>query len=158
MPNSNPGVANQPQPYNPVGDQPSIQALVRQDLEERERVGIQRYGMPLKAFNGRDAKVDAYQEILDLACYLRQDIEEGNRTVAHLKEEVKQWLDSYELLRDKIIELFNPPDGEDAEEAIMMDALQRVHQFVLKRPCICSEDPCDRCWVLGRHNDERVDR
>lgn len=54
----------------------SIQSLVRADLETRERVGVQRYGTALQAHNGRDALRDAYEEALDLACYLRQAIEE----------------------------------------------------------------------------------
>jgi hypothetical protein len=68
----------------PITDQPapvpngrrSIQALVRADLEEREQTGIARYGTPLQAHNGRDGLIDAYQEALDLCCYLRQVIEE----------------------------------------------------------------------------------
>lgn len=51
-----------------------MQALVRADLEERERLGVQRYGTPLYAHNGRDALRDAYEEALDLACYLKQAI------------------------------------------------------------------------------------
>jgi hypothetical protein len=54
----------------------SIQELVRLDLVHREQVGIQRYGTPLYAYNGRDALLDAYDEALDLCCYLRQAIEE----------------------------------------------------------------------------------
>lgn len=54
----------------------SIQTLVRLDLEERERLGKQRYGTPLYAHNGRDALLDAYEEALDLACYLKQAIVE----------------------------------------------------------------------------------
>ena len=64
------------QPVPTPNERPSIQSLVRQDLEEREQVGIQRYGTALQAHNGRDALVDAYQEALDLACYVRQAIEE----------------------------------------------------------------------------------
>lgn len=67
-------IADQPPPV--PNDRPSVLALVRADLEEREQVGIQRYGTPLQAHNGRDALVDAYQEALDLAAYLRQAIEE----------------------------------------------------------------------------------
>jgi len=67
-------IPDQPAPI--PSDRPSILALVRADLEEREQVGIQRYGTPLQAHNGRDALVDAYQEALDLAAYLRQAIEE----------------------------------------------------------------------------------
>ncbi len=54
----------------------SIQSLVRIDLEAREQVGIQRYGTALQPHNGRDALRDAYEEALDLACYLRQAMAE----------------------------------------------------------------------------------
>lgn len=64
------------QPAPTPNDRGSVQALVRQDLVDRERVGVQRYGTPLQAFNGRDALQDAYQEGLDLVCYLRQMIAE----------------------------------------------------------------------------------
>lgn len=67
-------IADQPPPQPTSG--PSILTLVRQDLVERERVGIERYGVPLQAHNGRDALVDAYQEALDLAAYLRQALAE----------------------------------------------------------------------------------
>lgn len=50
--------------------------LVLIDMKERNLQGIQRYGTPLQAFNGRDPIVDAYQEALDMCVYLRQVIEE----------------------------------------------------------------------------------
>jgi hypothetical protein len=50
--------------------------MVREDLEARERLGIERYGTALAPHNGRDALRDAYEEALDLACYLRQAMEE----------------------------------------------------------------------------------
>lgn len=55
---------------------PSIQELVRLDLVMRERLGQERYGTSLYAYNGRSAILDAYEEALDLALYLRQVIEE----------------------------------------------------------------------------------
>lgn len=76
-------IVDQPPPV--PNDRPSILALVRADLEERERVGIQRYGTPLQAHNGRDALVDAYQEALDLAAYLRQAIEERAGRVGRVR-------------------------------------------------------------------------
>lgn len=57
-------------------DRGSIQELVRHDLLQRERVGVQRYGTPLQAFNGRSALRDLYEELLDAACYARQMIAE----------------------------------------------------------------------------------
>lgn len=67
------GTVEQPTPQGGIGN---IQALVRQDLLEREQLGIERYGQPVRAFNGRSALMDAYQEALDLAVYLRQAIAE----------------------------------------------------------------------------------
>lgn len=54
----------------------SIQELVRLDLVHREQLGQERYGTSLHAYNGREAILDAYEEALDLCCYLRQVIEE----------------------------------------------------------------------------------
>jgi hypothetical protein len=51
-------------------------ALVHADLDARNRKGTAEYGSPLYTFNGRDALWDAYEEVLDLAVYLRQTIEE----------------------------------------------------------------------------------
>ena len=57
-------------------DRTPVADLVIADIERRRAVGIERYGTPLQAFNGRNALIDAYEEVLDLACYLRQRIEE----------------------------------------------------------------------------------
>ena len=62
---------DQPLPTVHEGE-PYVADLVIQDIEERKQVGIQRYGTPLQAFNGRDVTLDAYEEALDLATYLRQ--------------------------------------------------------------------------------------
>jgi hypothetical protein len=67
-------IADQPAPA--PNTSPAIADLVIDDMAERKRIGIQRYGTPLQAHNGRDALVDAYQEALDLCCYLRQAIAE----------------------------------------------------------------------------------
>lgn len=42
------------------------------DLHGRKVLGIKKYGTPLQANNGRNALQDAYEEALDLACYLKQ--------------------------------------------------------------------------------------
>jgi len=49
-----------------------IWKLVIADMKERDQIGRKKYGTPLQAHNGRDPLVDAYQEALDLAVYLRQ--------------------------------------------------------------------------------------
>jgi hypothetical protein len=64
------------QPAPVPNESTSIAYLVIQDIEARVQEGIKRYGIPLQANNGRDALVDAYQEAIDLAMYLKQAIEE----------------------------------------------------------------------------------
>jgi len=61
---------------------PAIADLVIRDMRARQELGERRYGVALQAGNGRDALVDAYQEALDLAIYLRQLLEERGAVVA----------------------------------------------------------------------------
>lgn len=75
------------QPLPTRNDAPSVQGMVIADLELRLQVGDQRYGTPLQPHNGRDALRDAYEEALDLACYLRQAIAE--RDAPMIKNEGK---------------------------------------------------------------------
>jgi hypothetical protein len=64
-----------------------IYRLVIQDIRKRAKVGKKTYGVYLQANNGRDALMDAYEEALDLAKYLRQKIEEENGMKTKRKEE-----------------------------------------------------------------------
>lgn len=66
--------ANQPRPT--PNDTIDVQTLVILDLVKRRRFGILKYGTALQANNGRDSLRDAYEEALDLPCYLRQMIAE----------------------------------------------------------------------------------
>ena len=50
--------------------------LVIQDMEARKAFGLQKYGTVLQAHNGRDALLDAYQGVLDLSVYLKQEMQE----------------------------------------------------------------------------------
>lgn len=72
---------------------------------------------------------------------------------------------SYDVLRDTIIQAFNPADDDVAEEALMTDALDSVWRFVVAQPCTCPPgaaefevDSCSRCQVLGRAADVKVER
>jgi hypothetical protein len=69
-----PATVEQPAPTKADGR--PVWDLVIEDMKARDHLGRSRYGRPLQAGNGRDALVDAYQEALDLAVYLRQAIEE----------------------------------------------------------------------------------
>lgn len=50
---------------------------LKEDFMSRVEKGVQTYGEPLTAFNGRSSLVDAYQEALDMMAYLKQGILEG---------------------------------------------------------------------------------
>jgi hypothetical protein len=76
---------------------PSVQGMVRADLETREQIGVERYGTALQPNNGRDALRDLYEELLDAACYARQAIEERPRedvdaAVAEVRAELEPQL------------------------------------------------------------------
>lgn len=81
---------NNPEPMPKENSFPSIWELVIQDMQERHQLGIKKYGMPLQPFNGRNALIDAYQEILDLAVYLRQLIYEMDIEGPQKKEYMRQ--------------------------------------------------------------------
>lgn len=56
-------------------DEKPIWELVIEDMRQRDNEGRKKYGTPLQVSNGRDPLIDAYQEVLDLAVYMRQEIE-----------------------------------------------------------------------------------
>ncbi len=56
------------------------------DIEARKAIGLAKYGTLLQPFNGRNPRVDAYQEALDLAQYLKQGLLEGDTTLAYVYE------------------------------------------------------------------------
>jgi hypothetical protein len=66
---------NKPEPA-PHGSGREIVPLVIKDLELRSKMGKEKYGETLRAFNGRNPLVDLYQELLDAVQYIRQAIEE----------------------------------------------------------------------------------
>lgn len=70
------GSSIQDQPEPKQSTHPAVWGLVMKDMVDRDQTGRERYGVPLQGHNGRDSLVDAYQEALDLAVYLRQAIYE----------------------------------------------------------------------------------
>ena len=51
---------------------------IAQRLRDRDAVGRARYGTSLMTHNGRNAAIDAEEELLDLVQYLYQMVLEGN--------------------------------------------------------------------------------
>lgn len=66
---------NDPQPLPQAGVGRKTWELVVDDMRERDEIGASKYGVRHQHDNGRDHLVDAYQEALDLCCYLRAEIE-----------------------------------------------------------------------------------
>lgn len=58
-------------------DEPKVTVLVMDDMVSRDEFGRETYGVPLQAHNGRSPLVDAYQECLDQAVYLKQALIES---------------------------------------------------------------------------------
>lgn len=77
---------------------------VRKDLQQRAKMGEKTYGTRLKPFNGRDALIDAYQEALDLAVYLKQKLveEENHRQESYkpFKSRILVWEEKDDLFTD----------------------------------------------------------
>ena len=61
---------------DPRSERADVWPMVVEDMHSRNHLGKVKYGIPLRIYNGRDALVDAYQEVLDLSVYLRQEIAE----------------------------------------------------------------------------------
>jgi hypothetical protein len=53
-------------------DAREVYRLVIEDVQQRAAVGKRKYGVTLRPHNGRNALQDAYEEVLDLAQYLKQ--------------------------------------------------------------------------------------
>jgi hypothetical protein len=62
--------------YKRLAASDGLPLKVIDDMLQRDRIGRERYGMPLTSGNGRKHLVDAYQEALDFAVYLRAWIDE----------------------------------------------------------------------------------
>lgn len=68
-------------------DGPSCHDLVILDLEERKAFGLKKYDSLLQPNNGRSMLQDAYEEVLDLAAYLRGALEEARLNDHIIKED-----------------------------------------------------------------------
>lgn len=67
------------QPAPTRNNEPAVWTLVMRDMTERDLFGAQKYATRLQPNNGRDYLLDAYQEALDLAVYLRGAIYERDK-------------------------------------------------------------------------------
>lgn len=98
------------QPHPTPNDSRPIVEQVIEDLRQRAELGERKYGVRLQAHNGRSALQDAYEEALDLAQYLKQEMVERAKLEAELAaaKEVANaaaaWVREYRDGRDPIAE------------------------------------------------------
>ncbi len=76
------------QPLPKAADGAIMHELLIEMLRSRLALGIERYGQPLRAFNGRNAARDALEEAVDLSVYLQQSVIERERAIGLLMQAV----------------------------------------------------------------------
>lgn len=87
------------QPMPIISDtEPFIHDRVAVDVAARGELGRKRYGTKLQAFNGRKPLQDAYEELLDAACYTLQAKTEVDALLA-------AWCELEEYESDEIREI-----------------------------------------------------
>lgn len=79
-----------PEPAPEPGQRNVLDDLVTM-LRERSDFGLRKYGTRLETFNGRDAHLDAMQELLDLFVYLQQAQMERAELEARIRSTVTGW-------------------------------------------------------------------
>lgn len=77
-------------------ENPSAHDLVCADLEERKAHGLRKYDTLLQSFNGRQHLLDAYEEALDQAVYLKTALNEWDALMADPRVQ-----DAYRALQTK---------------------------------------------------------
>lgn len=80
------GVTTSAQPAPIKNEKAALWPMVVKDMQERDKFGREKYGTPLQPMNGRDALIDAYEEVLDLSVYLKQVQEEHHFLGNDLRE------------------------------------------------------------------------
>jgi hypothetical protein len=101
----------------PTGNGADITDMVIQDLTIRRKIGTEKYGTALRAFNGRNAMVDAYQEVLDLTVYLRQRLAEDAERESGLAVTTHDVAGLGKEMRDKQKEYFRTRKPDVLEES-----------------------------------------
>lgn len=75
-------MSNKPEPAPMPSNGVVVWPAVIEDMKERHQIGTKKYGQPLTAGDGRKSLIDAYQEVLDMAVYLKKQIIENAELVA----------------------------------------------------------------------------
>ena len=104
-------------------------ALLPKMLEERNKLGIERYGTPLQSWNGRNPINDALEECLDSFQYLvqanieKQDTENVMKILLRLRSATVQYFKASEELETL---RYSPATGNPSWDVKMEDATGRL--------------------------------
>lgn len=106
--------ANTPEPMPPTDSrEPAVWDLffasfivnadVERDIRERDKAGETKYGTRLRLRNGRNAKVDLYQELLDAVVYATQSyFEQPPPRDPHARSRIDRLIVEAELVRAEL--------------------------------------------------------
>ncbi len=70
-------------------------------------------------------------------CYRNDPSIEATEAAALLAGAIDHWLCG------------NDDDGDEGQEWILGNAVERAGRFIAAQPCTCTEDICDRCRAIG---------
>jgi NTP pyrophosphatase (non-canonical NTP hydrolase) len=110
-----------PEPMSKPGVNDVLPEVLK-DLKARDEIGRKKYGTTLQTYNGRDALNDAYQETLDKAMYLKQEIMQRQDS---FESKIAEWANERRLydsatpysqmkkLFEEILEWFGEVEAED---------------------------------------------
>lgn len=132
-------VAQQQKPPIPADQNQhrDIADLVVNDIVHRKEDGLKKYKVPLRAFNGRSALIDAYQEAVDQTLYLRQELEEREKLLEELENKIiclYQQLETVEIWPLKQFsydyQLFVNKDGYIVRETeLTIETMKIIHRY-----------------------------
>lgn len=87
-------------------------AELSQIMEKRNQFGIEKYGVPLSSFNGRNSLQDAFEEALDLVVYSSQSyMENKNKKHAKMFEELLEAAFNSLILCFKALKIVEKKNG-----------------------------------------------
>lgn len=125
-------MTHQEQPLPVANGQEYVHDRVAAAVMARKAIGIERYGTGLQPHNGRNALRDANEEILDLAVYFQQHIDEQTpaapiaNTAWHAVENQHQVDGRWELRKEDIepmVQLIESLDEQELVKLIQATAL-----------------------------------
>lgn len=69
------------QPLPVKNDRPYVHDLLKEEVERRKQIGVERYGTPLQPFNGRNTLLDVLEELIDGSVYVMTAMTEASEVL-----------------------------------------------------------------------------